>query len=241
MARLPALAAMALLAAALSGLAAAPAAFGHEEPALPEPPFAPPPVGSYALQRIMAAPEGRVLGLDGRVEPLSRYTRGRITLLGFIYTSCTDPAGCPLAYRVFAALEAAVAATPAFHGQVRLVSLSFDPARDRPATMARYAGSHATTAAGGLRWYFLMPASARQLSALLAGFGQDVQVDGSGPRARRQLSHVLKVFLLDRRGDVREIYSSSFLYPRLVVNDIATLLLEEAGPATAAAPMPVPR
>jgi len=38
---------------------------------------------------------------------------------------------------------------------------------------------------------------------------------------------VLKVFLIDRAGDVREIYTSTFLYPRLVLNDIETLLMEE--------------
>jgi hypothetical protein len=35
------------------------------------------------------------------------------------------------------------------------------------------------------------------------------------------------VFLIDRVGDVREIYTSTFLYPRLVLNDIETLLMEE--------------
>jgi protein SCO1 len=38
---------------------------------------------------------------------------------------------------------------------------------------------------------------------------------------------VLKVFLIDRAGYVREIYSSTFLHPRTILNDIATLLLEE--------------
>jgi len=38
---------------------------------------------------------------------------------------------------------------------------------------------------------------------------------------------VLKVFLIDRAGDVREIYSSNFLHPQSVLNDIETLLLEE--------------
>ena len=59
--------------------------------------------------------------------------------------------------------------------------------------------------------------------------GQDVFVtwDRSGKQPRRELSHVLKAFLIDRAGDVREIYSSMFLYPRLVLNDIETLLMEE--------------
>ena len=49
----------------------------------------------------MGAPDGEVLGVDGRPQRLSRFTREGITLLGFIYTKCIDPEGCPLAYRVF--------------------------------------------------------------------------------------------------------------------------------------------
>ena len=54
-----------------------------------------------------------------------------------------------------------------------------------------------------------------------------VTYERSSGRARRELSHVLKVFLIDRAGDVREIYSSLFLHPQTVLNDIETLLMEE--------------
>mgnify|MGYP001602217348 CR=1 FL=1 len=177
----------------------------------------------------MRAPDGQVLGLDGRAQPLSRYTRGQITLLGFIYTTCVDPDGCPLAYRVFDALKEAIAAIPALHGKVRFVTLSFDPARDSPDVMRHYAGSRAVDKGEGLRWYFLTTRSARELMPLVEGFGQDVRVtvDRSNGRARRELSHVLKVFLIDRAGDIREIYTSTFLHPQMVLNDIETLLIEE--------------
>lgn len=202
----------------------------HKAEPFAEPDFVPPAPGRYALHRIMAAPEGRVLGIDGRPQPLSRYTRGQITLLGFIYTTCVDPEGCPLAYRVFDALKETIAAAPSLHGKVRFVTLSFDPARDSPDVMRQYAGSRAAEKKGGLRWYFLTTGSARELMPLVEGFGQDVRVtfDRSSGRPRRELSHVLKVFLIDRLGDVREIYTSTFLYPRLVLNDIETLLMEEA-------------
>jgi hypothetical protein len=39
-------------------------------------------------------------------------------------------------------------------------------------------------------------------------------------------SHVLKVYLLDRRGAVREIYSPSFLRTDVMLNDIRTLVAE---------------
>jgi cytochrome oxidase Cu insertion factor (SCO1/SenC/PrrC family) len=213
-----------VLALSLVWLAAPPPAPADDPPrmdfVLPEP-------GTYALHRIMRAPDGAVLTVDGGLEKLSHFTRGRITLLGFIYTSCTNPQGCPLAYRVFDRLKDEIRATPVLRDQVQLVTLSFDPARDTPSVMKHYAGSQLEDE-GGLRWFFLTTPSVRDLLPLVEGFGQDVQyaVDRSSGRPVRQLSHVLKVFLIDRSGDVREIYTSTFLHPRAIIGDIETLLME---------------
>ena len=211
----------------LAWLACAPPAAAHDAEPLPALDFEPPAPGTYTLHRIMAAPDGQVLGLDGRPQRLARFTRERITLLGFIYTTCVDPDGCPLAYRVFDTVRDAVAAAPALRDRVRLVTLSFDPARDTPAAMRRYAGSRVR--GGGVPWLFLTTPSARELMPLVEGFGQDVryEVDRSSGAVRRELAHVLKVFLVDRAGFVREIYSSTFLHPQTVLNDIETLVLEE--------------
>jgi cytochrome oxidase Cu insertion factor (SCO1/SenC/PrrC family) len=213
---------------ALLWLAGVAPAAGHEAAPLPALDYEPPAPGTYQLHRIMAAPDGEVLGLDGRAQPLSTFTRERITLLGFIYTTCIDPDGCPLAYRVFDALRPALAARPDLRERVRLVTLSFDPARDTPAAMRHYAGSRARADAGGPPWVFLTTRSARALRPLVDGFGQDVRVtvDRSGGAPRREISHVLKVFLIDPAGMVREIYSTAFLHPRTVLNDIETLLME---------------
>lgn len=212
-------------------LAWAPATLAHPVEPLPALGFDPPPAGSYVLHRIMRAPDGNVLGVDGHAHRLSEFTRGRITLLGFIYTTCVDPEGCPLAYRVFDALAEAIVATPALRDRVQFVTLSFDPARDSPDVMRRYGGSRVENASG-VRWYFLTTRSARELLPLVEGFGQDVQytIDRSTGQARRELSHVLKVFLLDAGGFVREIYSSTFLHPTIVLNDIETLRLEGRSP-----------
>src|SRR6266508_831324 len=84
--------------------------------------FVPPPPGSYALHAIMRAPDGPVLDRDGRRLPLSRFTSGKITLLGFIYTSCADPRGCPLTSQVFFTVRHRVAEDPELRERVRLVS-----------------------------------------------------------------------------------------------------------------------
>ena len=61
---------------------------------------------------------------------------------------------------------------------------------------------------------------------LLDGFGQDVrlEVDARG-RPAGPLTHVLKVFLLDEHAIVREIYTTAYLYPEVIMNDIKTLRL----------------
>ncbi len=211
---------------AASLLTAAAGAHRADAP-LPRLDYAIPAPGSYSLHRIMRAPDGNVLDTAGRSRRLSSYTRDRITLLGFIYTTCVDPQGCPLAYQVFDNLNQQIHATPGLSGKVRFVTLSFDPARDTPSVMTRYAGSRLKEDRG-LQWYFLTTRSVRELLPLVEGFGQDVRysIDTTSGKPVRELAHVLKVFLIDREGYVREIYSSSFLHPQAVMNDIQTLLIE---------------
>ena len=244
---------LASVASLMACLTAVPAAGGHEVAPLPPLDFDPPRPGTYTLHRIMAAPDGEVLGLDGRAQRLSHFTRGKITLLGFIYTTCTDPEGCPLAYRVFESVRQAIGSAEKRHGfagarrasgghggpvarppmvEIQLVTLSFDPLRDTPSAMRRYARSHVSGGGAEPRWYFLTTRSARELGPLVEGFGQDVRytIDRSSGLPRRELSHVLKVFLIDPDGFVREIYSSTFLHPQTVLNDVETLLMER--PAT---------
>ena len=188
--------------------------------------FAPPAPGSYRLEHIMRAPDGAVLNSDGSTHRLRDFTTGKITLFSFIYTYCTDARGCPLAYATLHTLKETMAADRALRDRVRLVSMSFDPAFDTPEAMRSYGGADARDARGP-RWYFLTTRSARQLAPLLDGFGQDVDVLAQVPNQRAPvLSHMLKVYLIDAGGSVREIYSTSFLHPAMLLNDIRTLMLE---------------
>lgn len=204
------------------------------------PPAALPPPGSYTLQHIMAAPDGRVFDADGKAHRLSALAAGKISLLGLIYTRCADPAGCPLTQAVFDRLQREVGAVPDLRHRVQLISLSFDPSHDRPAVLRRYAGRR-RDAAHQPRWWFLGPGSAADLAALLDGFGQDLRQVGrtaGGPGAHRSgppagapahgFAHLSKVFLIDAGGSVREIYSPAFLRPEVLLADLLSLQLEEA-------------
>jgi cytochrome c peroxidase len=222
----------ALLVAALLGTPEARAHRAEHRPIAvrPETAFTPPPAGSYELPLIQGAPDGRVVDLDGRSARLASYTRGRITLLSLIYTYCIDPTGCPLAYETSMELRDRILADRWLHGRVRFVSLSFDPLNDTPSVLRAYAGRNAR-AGGPLPWQFLTTRSPRDLAPILEGLGQEIEVvRDDRDRPTRTINHMLKLFLLDRHGHVREIYSTAFLHPEAMLNDIKTLVLEEDAP-----------
>ena len=214
----------------LAAWAAAACIAGHAAAHAPPPAaparFDPPPPGSYALPAIDVAPEGEVLDLGGRRRPLSEFTHGRLTLLGLVYTRCTDPDGCPRATWAFSSVRALVRERPGLAAQVRLVTLSFDPAYDTPARLARYAQRVGDRRAP--EWQFITTASRAALDPILEGLGQDLRVAASS-KARpgtEEFSHTLKVFLLDRGGRVREIYGTAYLVPQVIANDLETLAAE---------------
>jgi hypothetical protein len=65
----------------------------------------------------------------------------------------------------------------------------------------------------------------RMSDAVLESYGQDrtPERDDHG-RPTGRIRHVLKVFLVDRAGFIRNVYSAGFLVPELVLNDIRTVL-----------------
>ena len=189
--------------------------------------FVPPPAGSYALHVIDRAPDGEVVGHDGRRHRLSEYIRGRITLLSLIYTYCTEPTGCALAYETGVEVKRRILADKRLHGRAQFVSLSFDPLNDTHDSMQAYGGRNAS-ADGPLPWHFLTTRSMRALKPILEGFGQEIEVEqDERGRPTRTISHMLKLFLIDREGRVREIYSTAFLHPEAMLNDLRTLVMEE--------------
>jgi len=188
--------------------------------------FVPPAPGTYALPVIQRAPFGLVLDSEGRTRPLSQFTTGKVTLLSFIYTYCSDPAGCPLAHTTFAEVRTRLLERPALRDRVRFVSLSFDPLHDLPHVMKAF--THALSGTAPVQWSFLTTSSLSRLAPLLDGFGQEITIENDVQgQPTRTLAHMLKVFLLDRRGQVREIYSTAFLVPQVILNDMLTLLLED--------------
>jgi protein SCO1 len=92
--------------------------------------------------------------------------------------------------------------------------------------MKLYAGDY--SASREHKWSFLTTSSVQYLMPLLNGLGQEVtvEVDAKG-QPTRTLNHMLKLFLIDERLVVREIYSVTTASSVAMANDMRTVLIEK--------------
>lgn len=187
--------------------------------------FTPLPPGTYQLPAIQAVADARLVDERGRPVRLAALTRGKITLLTFFYSYCVDPLGCPFARDTLRSMRDRILGDAALAHEVRFVGISCDPSTDTPTVLAAYARD--VTGGVPFEWRLLTARSVAALLPVLEDFGQDVSVDmDEHGQPTRALHHMLKVFLIDTHGSVREIYSLAYLQPEVMLNDISTLYLE---------------
>lgn len=186
--------------------------------------FAPAAVGSYELPVLGSAGDGEVLTSNGEVASLGALLGEKPVLLSFIYTSCDDVNGCPLASYVLGQVAQRIVAEPMLKDSVRLLSLSFDPSRDTPQIMADYGANFRPA---GADWEFLTCRDEPTLEPILAKYNQSIaqELEADGTSSGRY-SHILRVYLIDAERRFRNIYSVSFLHADTIVNDLKTLLNE---------------
>jgi cytochrome c peroxidase len=189
--------------------------------------FAPPEPGSYELPPLGDAADGAVLDTDGRRRRLFDFLGDKIAVLSFVYTACPDVNACPMANYVLSGVQRRILENPGLRDAVRLVTLSFDPEHDRPEVMRKF-GDHLRR--DGADWRFLTTDSEKQLAPILEAYGQSVQreYDENG-RPLGTISHILRVFLIDRERRIRNIYTTSFLHGDTLWADLETLRREEKG------------
>ncbi len=166
-----------------------------------------------SLPRIKPAPDFALPDTSGRLVRLSAL-RGRVVLVSFIYTSCTD--ACPLVTQRMAVLGDRLE-RGGLGARVHFLSITVDPGRDSSEVLARHA---ARFRANGARWQFLRDEPER-LEAVLAVYDEWVRARPGG-----DIDHPARLYLIDGGGVVREIYSLAFFDQRQAFLDIRTLLRE---------------
>ena len=189
--------------------------------------YTPPLPGSYQLPTILPATDGEVVLSDGSKARIFDLMAGRIAFLSFIYTRCSDINGCPLANAVLYKIQSRLNdRTDGAKEKVALLSVSFDPEYDTPEITNAMEKAFRK---GNVEWNFLTTRDQDSLQKILDGYGQYAfrEHDQYG-HPTKDYAHLLRVYLIDRDLQIRNIYSVSFLHPDLLMNDLDTLLMESS-------------
>lgn len=194
-------------------------------------PFQPATAGSYQLPAIGPAADGEVLSIDNQTKHLHELMGDKLVLLSFIYATCSDVNGCPLATQVLHKISRRLQTQPELAAKLRLLTLSFNPEHDTPEMMRHYGEGFKT---GKFDWQFLTTHDEQTLQPILDAYRQNVQkiYDDQG-RFTGTFSHLLRVYLIDTNKQIRNIYSVDFLHADTVISDVKTLLADVSKQAVA--------
>jgi protein SCO1/2 len=116
--------------------------------------------------------------------------RGKVWIADFIFTHCAGP--CPIMTAKLADVQKALVSP-----DVKLVSFSVDPERDKPAVLKEYAQHFG---ADDARWRFLT-GSKQQMTAVAQGMNVAAKDDPDGG-----VTHSTLFLLVDRNGQVVRLY-----------------------------------
>jgi protein SCO1/2 len=166
------------------------------------------------LAVIRPAPEFTLTDTAGKKVAL-RDQGGKVVVLGFIFTTCSG--SCPATTHRMAKIQTEVQRRPELKGRVQFLSITLDPAKDDAAALRRYMELYEIDSGN---WSFLT-GSGPEIAKVLAEFDMWAR-----PAANGQLDHPSRIFLIDQKSRLREIYNLDFLRTSWIVEDMLLLLGE---------------
>ncbi len=167
------------------------------------------------LAVIRPAPDVHLLNQDEKPFKLSDY-RGKALLVSFIFTTCSGT--CPATTHRLARVHQELEKTPDLRDKVHFLSISLDPVRDTPEMLRGYRRLYDIESP---HWTFLTgtPAQAHKVHADWGMWAR--------PAPNGQLDHPSRVFLVDPKGRIREIYNLDFFRLPWVLEDLKLVLDEK--------------
>ena len=170
---------------------------------------------SGRLPSIGPAPAFALTDQDGAVLALEDL-KGKVVAVTFIYTSCHDV--CPILTDKLADIRQSLdgAAT-----DVHFVSITVDPAVDRPAVLKDYARMMDADVPG---WSFLT-GTETEIATVARAYGVYI-----GKRVAGDVDHNLLTSIIDRSGTIRVQYMGQRFSSDEFLNDLHGLVRENKGP-----------
>jgi protein SCO1/2 len=166
---------------------------------------------SSMLQAGDAVPGTTLVDENNTARPLTSLKGHRVAVT-FMYTRCPQPDFCPLMDRHFTVLQREIKNTPGLR-DVRLVSISFDPANDTPVVLKAHAK---TLQADPAVWHFVTT-SKEDLKPFAAKFGVTAEPSDEGPSV---ITHNLSTAVIDPDGKLVKIRPGNNWTPADLIADL---------------------
>lgn len=161
-----------------------------------------------------AVPDFSLTNQDGKKISLKKYA-GRTLLLTFVYTRCPMPDQCPLMSTNFALLNQELANNAALKDKVSLLSVSVDPAFDKPKVLRDYGLKYinSTRPDAFARWE-LATGSNEEVKKVGKFFGLNYWPE------KDQVIHNLRTVMISADGKVAKTYRGNDWKPDQVLKDL---------------------
>lgn len=156
------------------------------------------------------APNFLLIDQDDHRVQISQF-RGKLVLLNFIYTHCTDV--CPLTTAALARVQRELGHRGWWATDVVFLTITTDPLRDTPTVLRAYASRYKANIQG---WHFLT-GDPGATQAVYKQYGIAIQV-----RSGNLQDHTSPTFVIDRDGVVLGAYGIN-PDPDAIVHDLAQL------------------
>jgi protein SCO1/2 len=171
--------------------------------------------GFELLKLGQPVPSGKFVNQDGQPTTLEAF-RGSAVLVTFIYTNCPMPTFCPLMDRNFVTIQNKLKAEKNALN-VHLVTVSFDPVTDTPPVLKR----HAEKLGADTRMWTFLTGDRDDIDQWASRFGVSVSRAMNDPR---DITHNLRTAIIDRQGNLVQIYTGNEWTPDQVLADTRVMV-----------------
>lgn len=163
-------------------------------------------------------PDFHLRNQDGRPIHLAQF-RGKSLLITFIYTRCPFPNYCPLMTHNFAMVNQELKKDPALYKKTHLLSVSFDPEHDTPASLREYGAGYIGSGAKDAFAHWDFAVAPKPVVLKMAEFF-DVGITYG---ANDSITHTLSTTLIGPDGKVVHFYPGNDWTPAQVLADMKKL------------------
>lgn len=166
-------------------------------------------------------PDLPLVNQDGKTIHLKDY-RGKALLITFIYTRCPMPTACPLITSHFAKVNKALAHDEKAFEESHLISVSLDPAYDKPPVLRQYGLAYLDDKASAFSHWEFADTTPGDLKRLAEAFGLQYSEENN------QITHTMATTLIYKNGKVAHTWTGSDWNPDDVASAVEALALRPA-------------